>query len=244
MSKGEVREMELSVLIPYRYSPIREKQLEYQLERFRKLLPEAEIIVCRDYLGIDYGSKQDWVQFNKSKLLNKGANKARKEVLLICDVDMLIPIANIKKGVKMAYESSIVFPYNKVDFVSEVETENIYRSVENIPVYKSTMLREKNKLDTGGNYIITKDNYFKAGGHEERFVGWGGEDGSFISAAVTMIDQPYCRLLGTSIHLYHDKPKEARVFNTQARDLYTRYLDARYDKERMFGLLMEREYCE
>jgi predicted glycosyltransferase involved in capsule biosynthesis len=242
LSKGEDIKMELSVLIPYRYSELREKQLEYQLHRFRKYLPEAEIIVCREHLGIDYGDNKEWSEFNKSRLLNKGAKRASKEVLLICDVDMLIPIENIKKGIKEAYESSIVFPYNKVDFVSEVETVKIYLSVDDVPEYKSTMLREKNKLDTHGTYMITRDNYFKVGGHEERFVSWGGEDGSFISAAVTLIDQPYLRMLGTAIHMYHPKPKEIRVFSTQARELYTRYLEARYDKERMLGLLMERQY--
>lgn len=237
MSKNN---LDLSIVIPFRSDGgIRDKQLAYQLKRFELVMPSVEIIVVEDKFD-----GKEWVEFNKAKLLNKGVKKSTKNNILILDVDVLLPKENIVNALNVIKHHGLIFPFNKVLFIQNQESKDVMRRVVDVPKVDMRFAheKEKNNYDTWGVYMISKEDYVKIGGHEERYVGWGGEDGSFISTAMCLIDKPYLRMEGKAYHLYHDKPKETRTIVGDKRALYTRYLQARYNREEMLEIIKERTY--
>ena len=77
--------MNLSVIIPYRADgSVRTKQLEFQLRRFKQMDSSIEVIISEDKL-----KGGAWIDFNKSKLLNQGVERATKDNILILDVAVI-----------------------------------------------------------------------------------------------------------------------------------------------------------
>ena len=231
--------MNLSVIIPYRADGgVRTRQLEFQLRRFKQMDSSIEVIVSEDKL-----KGGAWIDFNKSKLLNQGVERATKDNILILDVDVILNKSDIEKALELVNGKSIVLPYNKINFMSKSDSDRVLNCKPKLDYpYENLhgLVAIKKELDTNGTYFVTKENYWKAFGHEERYVGWGGEDGSFISACVTLIDKPYIRLDTHAIHLWHEKTKLVRQIQGEKRELYTRYLNARYNKEEMLSIIKER----
>lgn len=234
------QKLDLSVIIPFRSDKdIRDKQLRYQLERFKLVMPSVEVIVVQDKFN-----GKEWVEFNKAKLINQGVRQATKSNILMLDVDVILPKENIVNALDVVEHHGLIFPFNKVVFIQKQESKDIMRKVVDVPKVDMRFAREneKNNYDTWGVYMISKEDYIKIGGHEERYVGWGGEDGSFIATSMALIDKPYLRMEGKAYHLYHDKPKETRTIVGDKRALYTRYLQARYNREEMLKIISERNY--
>ena len=231
--------MNLSVIIPYRADGgVRTRQLEFQLRRFKQMDSSIEVIVSEDK-----SKSGAWIDFNKSRLLNEGVSRATKDNILILDVDVVLNKSDIEKALELVNEKSIVLPYTKINFMNKTDSDKVLKCKPKLDYpYESLhgLIATKKELDTNGTYFVTKENYWKAFGHEELYVGWGGEDGSFISACVTLIDKPYVRLEAHAIHLWHEKTKIVRQIKGDKRELYTRYLKARYNKEEMLSIIKER----
>jgi predicted glycosyltransferase involved in capsule biosynthesis len=77
--------------------------------------------------------------------------------------------------------------------------------------------------------MITKENYFKIGGFDERFNGWGYEDNAFFLTATSILSA-LVETDNIAWHLWH--PVTANQFpelTQKNRDLYTEYFE-HYEK--------------
>ena len=238
-----IADPDFSIIMAFRSDGgIRDKHLNWTVEHFRKMFPDAEIIIEED------NSDKGWDTFNKSKLLNQGVARSHGRVLFITDIDMIFIKNKILAAVEQIDRYSVVFPLDEILFMDELQTEAILKakntaSFPRINLFKmpqEKLVRKKRKdRDPGGSYIITRENYDKIGGHDERFVGWGSEDSAFIKAATTMIDKPSLRIGSIAYHLYHptDNDRFSKRDDSIKAKIMQEYFEALDNREQMHEII-------
>jgi hypothetical protein len=167
---------------------------------------------------------------SKAQALNSAIAKTPAQKLIIIDSDFLVPLGNIKEGLKMA---GWIIPYSKCRNLSKDETAQIINE-EKLP---DSMDDEHRPNPVGGAWIISLKDWNKVGGLDERFKGWGGEDASFFWAASTILGEPM-RLGGTAYHLYHEPcPTKALFRRGENYKLWQQYRQARGKREEIKKLI-------
>jgi predicted glycosyltransferase involved in capsule biosynthesis len=235
----------LSIILPFKTDcgGIKDRHLQYTINRYNLLLPGAEIIVATDDSNND---KFGWYSFNKSKALNKGIKRAKNNNLLIIDVDIVLPHDSILKAMSQIDKHSIIFLFTNLYKLNRVDADGIIStpptfSLPLVDLSAQTLNRRIN-LHANGCYMITKERYIACGQHDERFVGWGAEDSAFIIAADTMCDLPFLRLDEDAYHLWHPKGPDRILpdhLRASKRALYLKYLSFLHNKDGLCSVLNE-----
>jgi hypothetical protein len=137
---------------------------------------ELEALLPKDviYIHDPYDTKAG---FNKSRALNIAAKEARGAYFLIHDGDYLVP---------RDYAAECVRVLEKVDGVRPGRFNFHLDQASTI-----AMIRAEGKLDQLAIEYVVQNNptpmaararsYWEIGGHDESFIGWGGEDVEFLS---------------------------------------------------------------
>ncbi|MFO0703411.1 MAG: galactosyltransferase-related protein [Patescibacteria group bacterium] len=149
--------------------------------------------------------------FNKSWGYNIGANMARYENLLFIDNDIILTREAVDEGFKVFKHVDGVRFYDRLYALSEEETMAIENRLEYPPKTKR-ILRDFSV--PGGFFLIRKDLFFKLGGWDEEFEGWGGEDDAFYHKlsrhSIVAVTIPAYHLSHPSFGVYDD-PKQFEV---------------------------------
>ena len=208
----------LSVIVPFcPDGGRRDINYSWVTKRLRKLLPDAEILV----------PIQEIPPFSRSATHNLAAKMAKNDVLLFCDADMVFDIDLIENGLEIVHDVPWVAPMNqKWDFTWQASNEllNMSPDVElkglNLHVYRKWGAE---RCRGGAMLMITKENYFKMGGFDERFNGWGYEDNAFMLMAEATIGS-YVETPNIAYHLWHPvSMNQYPELTCNNRDLYTEY---------------------
>ena len=226
--------MDLSIIVAYRGDDgLRTRQMKWTVRRYREMFPEAEVILSEDK------SDQGWTSFCKSKYINLGVKRSTRSVLLITDIDVVLPRGSILKAVKALDKNCLVVPYNLLYKLSSSSSERILgnlptKRMPNVPLSLQTAVSLTKRWHPQGISVITRENFDLAGGYDERFVGWGSEDSAFQSAVNTMCEGGFLQLEGIAYHLKHPIVKDRHLLRDQrVGDLVEAYTAARHNKEAM-----------
>ena len=148
--------------------------------------------------------------FNKSRALNVAARLARGKYLLIHDADYMVP---------KAYVSECCRVLERVDGVRPSRFNFHLNESSTFKLANARALTD----DTDLEYIVQnnptpmavrRDVYWEIGGHDESFVGWGGEDVEFLSRLRTRTVAEGGWL--PTMHLWHPAaPKKASGHRNQ-----------------------------
>ena len=118
--------------------------------------------------------------YNRSATLNAGVDAARAPIVVLHDNDMLAPADYAAECVARTGEGFDFLELKRFTFyLAEAETARIFATGEvrrNVPV---TIVQ--NLL--GATIAACREAYLRAGGFDEEFVGWGGEDVDFWERA-------------------------------------------------------------
>jgi len=90
----------------------------------------------------------------------------------------------------------------------------------------------------GNCFAISRTLFKRVGGFDERFIGYGHEDGAFLNACSTLGSKD--RVEGVAYHLRHPAPDRSLISLEQKTQLAIRYRDADGDVEKMTTLIGER----
>lgn len=115
--------------------------------------------------------------FNKSQALNIGASLASGHHLLIHDADYLVPRDYVKEIVAVLTHVNAVRPSRLAFHLNEGATKQLLRS----RTFPSSVGLEQILQNNPTPMALTRQTYWDIGGHDESFVGWGGEDTEFLS---------------------------------------------------------------
>ena len=167
----------------------------------------AEIIVVSFEDRV--ASLYDWVRwvrvpadpagFNKSRLLNAAVTAARFPVVLLHDADILVPqdyLSTLAAAFAQGWEA--LKPIRFLFYLDQREAEAFAASGGS---HRPEAVRQVRQNFAGGSTAIRKDAYERIGGHDEDFVGWGGEDVEFRDRMTTL--NCFHGGFAPSVHLWH-----------------------------------------
>lgn len=234
--------MGLGIVIAYKAdNGLRTRHAKWTVARYKKILPDADIVLSEDP-NVD---NKDWFGFCKGKWINRGVERVRGDMLLVTDIDIVLPIENIVGAIEEAKTKAFVTPYNVLYKLSFKESA---RLLDKEPMCKvpsivtdrthKVVLRE---MHPQGVCMLTRKNFELAGGYDERFVGWGSEDSAFHKAVMTMCDGGMLQFDGVAYHFKHPIVKNRQKLRDQNVGVFLEeYRQAYGDKEKMIKLIEER----
>jgi predicted glycosyltransferase involved in capsule biosynthesis len=173
-------------------------------------------------------------EYNRASAFNLGAKLAKGNILLLHDNDMVIAVDYCKEIVGLVregYEALNIKRY--VFYLNQQDSQRVIRSTKELK--NSTPIYIVQNLEAGGSMAITKEAYFKIGGMDEDFIGWGGEDNEFWQRCSTL--KRWIWGFSPVIHLWHKSQplkdcKENRNI-TRARMLEDISIDTRIRRLRI-----------
>lgn len=137
--------------------------------------------------------------YSRSWAFNVGARAARGRYLVCHDNDICIPeqyaaelVRLFSKGFSAARLQRFVF------YLSEEVTANLLAGTADITSSPPLAVVQNCQ---GHTISLTREAYFQLGGHDESFIGWGGEDNEFFDRC-RMVRFHECAYL-PFLHLYH-----------------------------------------
>ena len=228
----------ISLLVPFRTDNGRRAETwEWLNEYWHHELPGAQIVIGTD----------DTPAFCKTAAINRAADKARGDVFVILDADCLIAgnvveycateIRNARKRGNRLWFMPYRYFYRMTDTASR---EILNSDPANPPRFFAAGPANYRVQDTKSAdqahwfgaliQIMPREAFRIAGGMDNRFHGWGGEDVAFMHAVDTLYGQHKTSPNGV-IHLWHPtigSTIKDRMWTGQTRPGANGNLAARY----------------
>jgi len=244
----------ITLLIPFRPdTEYRVKVWEWLRRYWWNELPGAQMIMGDD----------DSVPFCKTAAVNSAFSQSSGDIVVILDADCYLPgsvvlsCAASIRAARKAKKKMWYIPYRHFYRLTQLATVDILNTSPSHPLELGDppplWATEEVKNSTYGHWfgaliqIMPREAFVAAGGMDERFRGWGGEDLAFMTAVDTLY-APHRTTPNGVMHLWHPtitgtKPWE-RMWAGQSvagrNDmLATRYAEARGRSERMHRLTRE-----
>ena len=149
--------------------------------------------------------------YSRSAVFNRGAAEARGRLLVLHDNDILVPQAYASELSRLANEGFEAMRLMRFLFyLPEAATSVVVEGARDLrAALRSRRPEDVRQNCQGGTIAVTRDAYYRVGGHDEAFIGWGGEDNEFFDR---------CRLLRFHswsylpfVHLWHGPQSRGRV---------------------------------
>ena len=153
----------------------------------------------------------------RSWAFNVGAKAARGKALVFHDNDMLVPVDYAKEifqRFKEGYQAMNVKRF--IFYLTQNHSAAVMAGDEPITGRAPDVIVQN--LEAGGSVAINRDSFFKIGGFDESFVGWGGEDNEFWDRVVMLKTWPYGYL--PIVHLWHAPQSEKLHLERSTTSLY------------------------
>lgn len=194
--------MTVAVVIPWRPGTAeRNAHKETVRAHLRALLPDA--------LHIDADSGHQ--PFSRAGSRNEGVRQAEQagaDVVVLCDADTLVEPEPLHAAIAAASDGVLHLPYT---YYRGLSCEGTALHLSGKPAAECPTDLE-HEWATGGVLVIQPASWWKAGGMEERCIGWGHEDVIMRVCADALLG-PTVRHEGTITHLWH--PPESGLGSPQ-----------------------------
>lgn len=158
-------------------------------------------------------------------------------VAVFVDADTIVHDAGaVREAIALATETGgVVVPHDRYVGLTAQGT----RLVQNGKRAGWAMVGRRKDNSPLGVLVVARPAWETLGGFDERFTGWGGEDGAFLRAARTLVDVR--RLPGEIVHLWHPIASDKAAKIKRPQELALRYGRAEGDPVAMLALIAERE---
>ena len=243
----------ISLLVPFRDDAGgRAKALNWLVRYWLAGMPRCEVVIGND----------DHVPFCKTGAVNDAFRRSAGDIVVIMDADCYIDIdvildcaRQIRRARRMNRKLWFI-PYRHFYRLTKAITESVLESNPAHPfIIPSPPPEFMTEYATGysvGHWfgaliqIMPREAFIAAGGMDERFNGWGGEDVSFMKAVDTLYT-PHMASPNQVTHLWHPHTgtlHTERTWDGQAKagnnnPLAHRYIGAYRRKARMEALTRE-----
>ncbi len=153
------------------------------VQRFKSCIRQSNCKYTYDIILIkgSLGQKEQFKEFNKSKLLNRITKKLIKkeyQVLIQTDIDVITPPHLMNISYEMSMDGNYVHnEMARVDPKRDKIFKNLPESYKDIDWHKYKQVMKKRWIDAAGCWnATTRENWVKTGGWNEEFVAWSRED--------------------------------------------------------------------
>lgn len=191
--------MPVSVIVPYRPDGgYRDQAWEWIRQRWAAMFPDYEVVVGSDDGGANPG------EFNHGLAVNRAAERASGDVLLIADADvapdpwLLEAVARVAAGdVRWALPSR----YRKL---TREATDTALGWSADADLCKLDVEWD-GSVSVASIQVVPREGFDLVGGFDSRFDGWGADDVCFAIAMHTLWGA-VTRVAGAVHHLWHPAP--------------------------------------
>lgn len=249
--------MGISLVVPFRSPGIyddREANFEWLRSYYRANLPAAEWIVGRT----------DSVPFNKSAAVNDGYRRASGDIIVILDADAFLDVNALTDAaaeIRDARRRGIplwIMPYRRLyrltqdaarmtkafnprwpwsdQFYGGAPADGVQYTEPMAIEYENHDSYDKGHMFGAMVQVHPREAFEATGGMDERFIGWGGEDISFVRAVDTLFGR-HRSLNYPVMHLWHPQAtadstawQTARAWDGQTSTEANEALAAKYFK--------------
>lgn len=162
--------------------------------------PSLESLLPKAVRFVHSCADQD-APFNKAKLLNIGAAIASHPVLALHDGDLIVKENYLAQCSDALDHYEVIRPGRFIFYMTKESTGRYFESTK---IDSTTVQRfdiEFVAQNTPMPIVIRKESYWRIGGHDESFQGWGGEDVEFHSrcSSLCLSNAGFAPI----IHLWH-----------------------------------------
>lgn len=228
----------VSVLVPFSAAgPERDTAWRWNRQRLERFLPKAEICIgAPDVVGSPG-------IFSRSLALNRAAEIATGEVLLVCDADTTYSTEReFHVAIGYALAGRWTLPERYVRIGSRVSWAWQGQPPGSSPPYWEDDVEEEIPFANSGVVAMPREAFDRVHGFDTRFKGWGGEDDAIRGALEALWGKP--TRSGVALHLWHPRPQEDSVggpYHAESMVLAARYTAASSDPDATLELIAERE---
>ena len=214
--------MDLAVVIPWRPTPDRLLAFQHVNGWFSHWFPDTPVTLA------DSGHDT----FNRAASRNTGVRAAGADTVIVCDADTLPDPHGLHDAIRQATDGRLHFGYGRMAYLDEAQTaaELAGQRYEPPPgaVHNSSVM------------VIRSESWWRAGGQDERFTGWGGEDDAWFVACRTLLGEPAWHG-GLAVSLWHDSERDLGSDRWRPNsDLAARYVASMGDPAAVQHLIEER----
>jgi hypothetical protein len=132
--------------------------------------------------------------FSLSQARNNAVRQAKTDVVMVADADTVPPIDSVLAAV--ADPVGITWPHDRWVLIP---AEWAQRPVEDFP---DAPIITQYPDGLGSCLVATRDEWWRLGGQDDRFIGWGYEDSAFYFVASTL--STLRKLPGTTYSIDHN----------------------------------------
>lgn len=228
--------MKISVLIPFKPDHgWRDFLWDHVKRRYELLMPKLEL--C---LGLDESEP-----FSRARAINKAARKAKGDIFIIADSDVIFAPELITKIKSCIHQHPWVIPFKygyRLTYKTTIRLleQKLPKKIEVGP--QDILNQDLNRFSPGALMnAMTRSSFEAVAGLDERFQGWGCEDRAFAMSLNTICGN-YFKMDEKIYHLWHKFGGSIKTDEYKRNlALLDRYKAANYNVEKMKKLIKERQ---
>lgn len=166
----------------------------------RKLLPKETAYFFREDFDNIY---------HRTKYINELARFCQTPFISLWDADVIVPIKQILETMKLLRnrEADFVTPFQDRAFDTSYILRDLYirtRDISLLEKHQGKMKAMYTPKPIGGVFFAHRQSYIDAGMENERFYGWGREDGDRVNRW-RILDYKHTHIEGPLFHLTHER---------------------------------------
>lgn len=209
--------MKVSVLVPYKPDGgIRDSVWDQIKQWYQTFLPQLELCVGSD----------DSEPFCRARARNNAARQATGDVFFFVDADVVYDIGLIDRILELLPAHPWIIPFYNGYKLTYQGTKRVIDQGLGATIEAKPGEIEENDTHAGCFFnVVTREWFERIGGMDERFRGWGGEDGALVYTLDTLCGGHY-RMNENIYHLWHPRDVRLNGYYQANMDLLIRYRDA------------------
>ena len=182
----------VSVIVPFRDKGSPERRANFEYVHARLVADGWSVTVASD--------GQDG-PFNRSAAYNAGRAQAPADVYVWFEADMLIPRAQLERGIELAAESpGLVVPFTEYRYYTYGDSVAIIDGAPPEAIRPDFVMGKGRSIGAVG--ITSEATMQTVGRWDEKFAGWGHDDNAMFRAFQVCAGQPRW-VDGPGHHLWH-----------------------------------------
>ena len=160
--------------------------------------------------------------FHRTYYINQMLKDCDTPLVAVWDADVIAPFPQIQESVEWLRKGKADFvrPYDNLFLDTTLIIRELYFRRRNIKVLESNQGKMKPLYPphpVGGGFFARLDKYRESGKENERFYGWGIEDGERVNRWM-ILGYNYKNTSGVMYHLSHPRGKNSQFHNSQEVD--------------------------
>ncbi|REG84537.1 glycosyltransferase family protein [Algoriphagus antarcticus] len=159
--------------------------------------------------------------FHRTRYINQLVKSVDTEYLIVWDTDIIIPIDQINKAVDLLRKRDFDFvtPFKDKFLDTSEVLRDLYiqtRDLGILEMHHGKMKALYNPNPVGGAFLAHKQTYIDAGMENEKFYGWGREDGDRVNRW-KILGHRHQHIEGVLYHLSHERGQNS-TFHSPNQD--------------------------